>query len=147
MSLTQIITDLAGMSLTVDGTPVTAYDLDATPGRVPEPPVRLFSLLQMDNTNIKPIVVDYSQIQARWLVKDFMLWSAVPSGQLLSEQLPKLTAYIDSYTTAIKTFQFTNHTQVALESIRFMPGAYQYPLGSERVYYAVETLLDITEIL
>lgn len=145
--LSTILTNIAGIAVTVGSTTANAKVLTTMPDslRSADLPMRL---ILCDGTagdeGIRSLTISGGLQQAVWEIRDTYIYKPIAQGAGLDEALPALISYTTAYAAAFST----NKTIAANSIIEEISGevtTWEYPANSGTRYHIVEHVLLVRE--
>jgi len=148
--LKQAIQNLAGITVaTTTKTPVI-YSLPNATHSVRGTPARIIFPMQIANAEGQAMQrVSFGSngtVVITWVIADLLLFDAVKRGTSIHNALPELIDYTTNYIDAIRpSMSLTDNALI--ETIDYEWNAYEFPEGSENIYYGCLMTLSIKEII
>ena len=80
-----------------------------------------------------------------WELTDLMLWRPIAHGRGLIDVAADLARYIDAYELTMRRKR-NILTGFDIESMRFTPDVYNFPIAGDVYYFGAEIILTIREL-
>ncbi len=148
MSLSSIITSLAGKSVSVGSiTPVVYYG-STLPGSATtaQTPCRLLFAANPEGKGAGgDFVAVGTMISVNFQLSDLLLWRPVAQGIGRADVDHHLVEYVDNYNAMLRTWRNAGQSAAVVNSWQATPGVFEYPEASGQQWWGLLVVLTITE--
>jgi len=150
VSLKAIYTAVGNLSISANGkTPLTRTLSDPKNGvDTADLPVRLMLLSsgrRGSGQNYHYIDISQNVANVTWTIVELMLWEPVGQNMGIHDKDPHLADWMSNYGAAL--LGLGGPTKMwRLQSASFAPGVYEWPIGTSRRFFGVETTLTVLEV-
>lgn len=145
--LDEILTQLAAITINLDGIPVDVWLTDEVQdtAEIPQLPVRIIHTIGMQGVRTRQQTLGAGALlSAEWRVTDFVLMRSVGMGLGIRDIANLYVEYMSEYADGVRAL-ITNGWR--LESIEQKPQVLEYPAGSGRKYHAVVCTLLVSDLI